>query len=239
MAARFNHSIAFRPRRKAVDEVARVPSSKSTQIASSRPNWGFSSGPRLGSIRAEAALVRIVSAEDNCTRERVSALFREYAETLRGDLSFQNFEHEVATLPGDYAPPGGRLLLAALDETGAALSSAAAAAERRVSPASPAPPEPPPPATYVGCVGLRRIDDETCEMKRLYVRPQYRGFGIGRKLAQAAIESARAIGYRRMRLDTLPQMGQAQALYRNCGFREIPPYRYNPLAGALYFELVL
>jgi ribosomal protein S18 acetylase RimI-like enzyme len=216
-----------------------VPASRQAKIDSSRPNWGFSGGPRLGSMLAVSAVLKIVSAEDEGTVERASALFREYAEALRIDLSFQDFEHEVATLPGDYAPPGGRLLLAALDETGAALMDAAAASERRIYPAAPPPCGSQPPSTYVGCVALRRIDDETCEMKRLYVRPQYRGFGTGRKLAQAVIESAREIGYRNMRLDTLPQMGQAQALYRACGFREIPPYRYNPVAGALYFELAL
>jgi ribosomal protein S18 acetylase RimI-like enzyme len=152
------------------------------------------------------------------TREQIEearGLFVEYAESLGFSLCFQGFDRELAELPGVYAPPGGRLYLAMTDS----------AQEHAVA----------------GCVALRRTtEDHVCEMKRLYVRPQFRGRGAGGALVDAVIRAARELGYWRMRLDTIePQMKQAVALYRRVGFQEIAPYRENPIAGALYMELEL
>lgn len=135
----------------------------------------------------------------------VVALFREYADGLDIDLAFQGFAAELATLPGKYAPPGGRLLLAR-DATGVA----------------------------VGCVALRPIDAERCEMKRLYVRPGGRGSGLGRRLAARICDEARAAGYARICLDTLPTMASAIGLYRSLGFRPIDPYVFNPVPGTRF-----
>lgn len=125
------------------------------------------------------------------------------------DLSFQDFESEINELPGEYAPPNGVLRLA-------------------LSNAEPA-----------GCVALRRLEGKVCEMKRLYVKPAFRGRSIGGKLAEEVINEARKLGYVAMRLDTLPALGEAIALYKSMGFREIAPYRYNPIAGSLFLELDL
>lgn len=141
-------------------------------------------------------LVQIQSAED---LSQARALFTEYAGSLGFDLSFQKFEEELAGLPGEYAPPRGRLILA-LDGDEA-----------------------------MGCAALRELTPVVCEMKRLYVRPAFRGKGTGRALAEAVIEEARGIGYRRMWLDTVPSMAAAIALYRSLGFHPIAPYRENPV----------
>ena len=137
-------------------------------------------------------------------------LFREYSAWLGIDLCFQNFERELAELPGDYALPEGRLLLA-YDV-----------------------------AQLAGCVALRKINQRVCEMKRLFVRAAFRGKGLGRELADNIIRNATKIGYERMRLDTLPgRMDKAIALYRELGFKEIAPYYNNPVPDAMFMELVL
>ncbi len=137
-------------------------------------------------------------------------LFLEYAQSLGFSLCFQNFDQELASLPGGYAPPEGRLLLAEYE------------------------------GQVAGCVALHRLEPGVCEMKRLYLRPQLRGKGLGRALADHIIAEARQIGYQRMRLDTVePVMKDAVAMYRRLGFREIDPYCTNPIAGALYMELSL
>jgi ribosomal protein S18 acetylase RimI-like enzyme len=143
-------------------------------------------------------MIRPAQARDD---ERVRQLLREYADGLGVDLSFQDFEAELADPLGFY-----ELVLIAEGE---------------------------------GCVALRRIDDESCEMKRLYVRPEARGAGLGRRLAEAVVAEARSRGYRRMLLDTLPSMAAARALYAALGFREVEPYRFNPIEGTAFLELVL
>jgi len=157
---------------------------------------------------ALATAVRIQPAE-GADIAVVHALFLEYARSLDVSLSFQGFDRELATLPGAYAPPHGRLLLARQG------------------------------AEVAGCVALRPLEADRCEMKRLYLRPPFRGQGIGRDLAEAIIAEARAIGYRSICLDTLASMDAARAMYASLGFRAIPAYYDNPLPGVLYAALDL
>jgi putative acetyltransferase len=161
-------------------------------------------------VTPSASDLAIVNAESAVQLEQARELFVEYAQSLGFSLCFQNFDKELADLPGEYAPPAGRLLLA---EYGGELA---------------------------GCVALHRLGEEICEMKRLYLRPRFRGQGLGRILADRIISEARGIGYKRMRLDTVePVMKDAVAMYRRFGFREIAAYRPNPMPGTLYMELVL
>ncbi len=154
--------------------------------------------------------IEFIPAETPSQIKEARELFIEYSQELGLDLCFQNFEKELAELPGGYAQPEGRLLLA---------TSA---------------------GEIAGCVGLRKIGDGTCEMKRLYIRPKFRGHGIGRAMALKLIEEGRSLGYQRMRLDTLPkQMSEAIKMYRSLGFCEIEPYYHNPVEGAMFMELTL
>jgi ribosomal protein S18 acetylase RimI-like enzyme len=136
-------------------------------------------------------------------------LFVEYASSLGTDLCFQHFEQELASLPGAYAPPRGRLLLGRADEE------------------------------LAGCIAMRPLSEDICEMKRLYVRPACRSRGTGRRLVESIIQAAKDVGYDRMRLDTLPEMAAAQRLYRELGFHPIAPYCQNPIKGTEFLELVL
>jgi len=149
-------------------------------------------------------------AESAAQISQARELFLEYAQSLGFSLCFQNFDQELANLPGDYVLPAGRLLLAEYE------------------------------GQVAGCVALHQLEPGICEMKRLYLRPQFRGKSLGRALAERIITEARQIGYQRMRLDTVePIMKDAVAMYRKLGFQEIAPYRPNPIAGAMYMELQL
>jgi len=154
--------------------------------------------------------VTLFQAESPAQIAQARELFLEYAQSLGFSLCFQNFDKELANLPGDYAPPDGRLLLADYD------------------------------GQIAGCVALHKLENRVCEMKRLYLRAPFRGKGLGRVLADRIIAEARQIGHQRMRLDTVePVMKDAVAMYRRIGFQEIAPYCENPIAGALYMELQL
>ena len=157
--------------------------------------------------------IELRRAETPAELAHAATVFREYAASLGIDLCFQNFDAEVATLPGEYAAPGGQLLLAWVD------------------------------GRLAGCGALRALADvdyaNACEMKRLFVRPGFRRFGLGRLLAQALLDEARRAGYSAMLLDTLDEMEAARELYASLGFEEIPPYYFNPIAGAHYLKATL
>lgn len=153
---------------------------------------------------------RITPAESRAQIAQIRELFLEYAKSLGFSLCFQGFDEELAKLPGDYAPPEGRLFLAEYN------------------------------GQLAGCAALHKSAPEIGEMKRLYLRPAFRGKGLGRMLAQKIIAEARVIGYRKLRLDTVePVMKDAVAMYRRMGFHEVAPYRSNPMVGTLYMELDL
>lgn len=154
-------------------------------------------------------LLEIIEVQGEEDLREVRKLCEEYADSLEIDLDFQGFKGELAGLPGAYAAPEGCLLLALW--------------KRQVA----------------GCVALRKFSPGICEMKRLYTKPQLRGLGIGRALCAEVIHRARQLGYQRMRLDTLPSMEKARSLYGSLGFREIGPYRFNPVEGASFMELAL
>jgi GNAT superfamily N-acetyltransferase len=167
-------------------------------------NWAESSAPPV--VKA----LTFAQAELPEQIAQARELFLEYAQSLGFSLCFQNFDKELAELPGDYVPPAGRLLLAEFE------------------------------GQLAACVALHKLDSDVCEMKRLYLRPQFRGKGVGRALAERIIAEARQIGYQCMRLDTVePVMKDAVAMYRKLGFKEITPYCSNPMAGAIYMELEL
>jgi ribosomal protein S18 acetylase RimI-like enzyme len=153
--------------------------------------------------------IKIIRAETSPHIESIRALFREYEAFLRVDLSFQDFENELSGLPGKYAPPRGDLLLAVVNHEPA------------------------------GCVGVRELSGDICEMKRLYVRPAFKNMGLGRQLAREIIEVAADLGYLRMRLDTLETLENAMRLYLSLGFKKIDPYYHNPLKGVVYLEIPL
>ena len=157
--------------------------------------------------------IRLQVADDRAALDAARALFREYAAGLGVDLCFQNFDAELAALPGEYAPPQGTLLLAWVD------------------------------GELAGCGAFRPLRDvdyaNACEMKRLYVRRAFRRFGLGRVLAQALIDGAVQAGYSVMLLDTLDDMEAARGLYASLGFDEVPPYYYNPIPGAHYLKVDL
>lgn len=153
--------------------------------------------------------MEILRANTDELVSKAKDLFQEYAASLGFDLSFQDFDAELECFPAQYSLPSGDLFIARLD------------------------------AQSIGCVGVRFLEEGICEMKRLYVRPEFRGNHTGRKLGEAAIQAGKNLGYERMRLDTLSSMEIANELYKSLGFTEIEPYRHNPLEGVLYLELDL
>jgi GNAT superfamily N-acetyltransferase len=160
--------------------------------------------------KGDLSMIHFVQAASPDLIERARDLFREYEAWIQVDLCFQSFEKELAGLPGSYAAPEGRLLLVFDD------------------------------GRLAGGVALRKIGEGVCEMKRLFVRPEFHGKGLGHQLIDQVVKEAREIGYQRMRLDTLPpRMNKAIALYRRLGFKEIEPYYDNPVPGALFMELPL
>lgn len=156
---------------------------------------------------SEESALETIYPDTPALLDRARELFLEYQRSIDVDLCFQSFERELASLPGDYAPPRGRLFLALAD------------------------------GGFAGTVCLRPVDERTGEMKRLFVRPEFRGRGFGGRLVRLILSEAASVGYSRIVLDTLPSMGEAQALYERLGFRDIPPYAFNPVPGVRYMAL--
>lgn len=152
---------------------------------------------------------RYIEAGNATEFKQAADLFLEYADSLGFSLEFQDFDRELADIPGDYAAPDGCILLAYSDEI------------------------------PVGCVALRKLDTDVCEMKRLYVKPEFRYMGIGKTLSEKIVEKARSTGYGKMRLDTVASMTEAISIYRSMGFRVIEPYRFNPFNDAVFMEMTL
>lgn len=160
-------------------------------------------------VDSKEKIIEFIHITGQDKMEEIKQLFLDYTQSLKVDLTFQNFEEEFNTLPGKYGPPDGDLILALVDSKGA------------------------------GCIALRRISDDICEMKRLFVQKNYRGLGIGKKLIVMIIEEARELKYSYIRLDTLPTMQKAQELYESLEFYDIEPYVYNPIKGTRFLELKL
>ncbi len=177
-------------------------------------------GPRIEKVRGPADVAA------------ARALMREYAQFLGEDLSFQGFEEELASLPGKYIPPSGALLLAWVPREASPAGRAKPGGSRRPGRGGSS-------LVPAGCVAMRKLSPRICEMKRLFVRPAYRGLGLGRILAERVIEEARALGYTKMRLDTLDRLESAVALYQRLGFVRIPAYYVNPIPGVMYWEKAL
>ncbi|MDF3053294.1 MAG: hypothetical protein K0S19_1399, partial [Geminicoccaceae bacterium] len=165
--------------------------------------------PGRRAVAAGEGMLSIIDASSEDQLRHTRSLFQEYADSLGIDLCFQDFAEELSTLPGSYARPRGRLLLACWNDA------------------------------VAGCVALRPLENGTCEMKRLYVRPDYRALSVGRSLVERVIQEAREECYIRMPLDSLPTMTAALRHYPRLGFREVPPYRVNPVEGAVFLELQL
>jgi ribosomal protein S18 acetylase RimI-like enzyme len=161
-------------------------------------------------LPATVPLIHFRTPQQSSDLAAIRSIFREYANGLGVDLCFQQFDEELASLPGEYSAPRGALFLATVD------------------------------GRTAGCVALRPLDNadypNAAEMKRLYVRKSFRGLGLGRQLAEAALDAARQAGYASVLLDTLDDMEAARALYAELGFEEIPPYYHNPIAGAHYLK---
>jgi len=153
--------------------------------------------------------VKYHQAETDEDVDIARGLFVEYAAGLGFDLDFQDFKTELATIREQYFPPEGALLLVEVE------------------------------GKMIGCAGMRKFTDDVCEMKRMYVKPEFRGEGIGRKMSEILIDTAKKAGYKYMRLDTIDTMITARELYGSLGFKIIPPYRYNPIEGTVYMELEL